>query len=128
VWLDGLLFGASSTPDAQDERRQGLAFDDAPVENSAGDAEDLPAERPEPIEGPLSQCRRRIRERRELAGMPPLEIAEGERNRRSAQIVASFLKDHSGGREPTPLHLILGARYIEGEMDFERYSSAVRKV
>jgi hypothetical protein len=98
------------------------------AENVAGDTDELPAEKPEPIEVSLLQCQRRIRERRKLAGMALPEIAEDERERRSAQIVQSFLVDRVAGSAATPLHLILAARYIEGEIDFERYSSAVRSV
>jgi len=61
-------------------------------------------------------------------GMPPLEIAEEEREKRSAQMFLSIQTDRGAGSEPTPLHLVLAARYIEGELDFEEYSIAVRRV
>jgi hypothetical protein len=128
AWLGGVLSGGPTPSHAQSDRRQTFAIPDAPAENFAGDTQELPAERPEPIGDPLLKCRNRIRERRELAGTPQLEIVEDERERRSAQIIESFLVDRAAGREPTPLHLILAARYIEGEMDSEQYGSAVRDV
>ena len=98
------------------------------AENFAGDTDDLPAESPAPIEVSLLQCRRRIRERRELTGMPSLEIAEEERGRRSTEIIESFQTDRAAGHEPTPLHLIMATRYIEGEINSEQYSSAIRNL
>ena len=128
VWLDGVLSGGPSPAGAQKERRPGPAMCGASAENFAGDADDLPAERPEPIEVSLLKCQRRIRERREVTGIPPLEIVEEEHERRSVQVIQSIQTDRAAGSEPTPLHLVLAARYIEGEIDFELYSSAVRKV
>jgi hypothetical protein len=128
VWLDGVLSGGPSPADAKNDRRQGHSIYDGSAKNPTGVPDDLPAERPQPIEVSLLQCQRRIRERRALAGLPPLEIAKEERQRRSAQMIESIQADRDAGREPTPLHLILAARYIEGEMDFEQYSSAVRNL
>jgi hypothetical protein len=128
VWLDGLLSGAQAPAGPQTDHRRGYAMNGGWTETFAEETDDQPAERTEEIEFSLLKCRQRIRDRRELTGMPPLEIAEEERERRSAQIVESFLGDRAGANEPTPLHLILAARYIEGEMDHEQYGSAVRNV
>lgn len=128
VWLDGVLAGVPSPADAQNDGRVGDAMHARSAENFAEDTDDLPAERPEPIEVLLLKCRRRIRDRRELTGVSLLELAKGERERRSAQIIETFLIDCAAGSEPTPLHLILAARYIELEIYVEKYSSAVRVV
>jgi len=128
AWLDGVLSGGPPPTDAQREKRQGPAKSVASAENFAGDTDDLSAERPESIEDSLRKCRHRIRERRQLTGMPPFEIAEEERERRSSQMIASIQTDRAAGRAPTPLHLVLAARYIEGEIDFEEYATAVRNV
>jgi len=128
AWLDGVLLGGPSHADAQNDRRQEPAMYGASAENFAGDTDDLHADMRERVEDSLLKCRRRVRERRELAGMSPLEIAEEEHERRSSQMIASIQTDRAAGSEPTPLHLVLAARYIEGERDFELYSSAVRKV
>jgi hypothetical protein len=128
AWLEGVLSGGPLPAEASKGRRKGLTTDGVSEQNPVDDTEDLPAVRPERIEDSLMNCRRRIRERREFAGKPPLELAEGERERRSTQIRELIQTDRAAGSELTPLHLVLAARYIEGEMDFEDYSIAILRL
>ena len=37
-------------------------------------------------------------------------------------------KDGVEGKEATPMHLVLAARYVEGEMDLEEYLRVVLRV
>ena len=125
AWLEGVLSGAPLPAEAREEWRKGLTNYGVAEQGRVDDTDDLPAVRPEPIEDSLMNCRRRVRERRELTGKPPPEIADGERERRLAQISGLIQTDRVAGSELTPLHLVLAARYIEGEIDFEDYSIAI---
>jgi len=126
AWLGGVLSAGSSPAAGQKEWRQGLEMYDGSDPNSAKDPESLPEALPKRVEDSLLKCRLRIRERRESAGTPPLEIDDDVRESRAARVVEAIRIDRATGTEPTPLHLVLAARYIEGEMDLEQYSSAVR--
>lgn len=127
IWLEGMLSGGPPLADATKQWRQALGMYEDSGETSA-EKEDLPEHSTKPIEDTLLQIRRRIRERRELTGKRPLEIAEDQYRRRSAQIIEALQKDFPDGTEPTPLHLVLAARYIEAEIDFEEYCNAVLRI
>jgi hypothetical protein len=125
TWLDGMLAGGPVHANAIKEWRQGLARHDGSRETSTGDNEDTPVATARPLEDSLMDIRHRIRERRELGGKPP-DAEECER--RSAQMIELIQTERAKGNEPTPMHLVLAARYVEGEIDFEEYSIAARSM
>ena len=126
TWLDGMLAGAPVNADAIKDWRKELAIHDVSRETFTGDTKDAPEATVKPAVSSLMEIRRSIRERRELRGKPPLEIDEEEEcERRSAQVIEVIQADHAKGIEPTPLHLVLAARYVEGKIDFEEYRIAV---
>lgn len=128
AWLDGMLAGGPGDADAIKEWRQGLAILDGSRETSTGDKGDAPVATAKHVEDSLMESRRRIRERWELRGEPPRKIEEAECERRSAQMIEVIQTDRAKGIEPTPLHLVLAARYVEGKIDFDEYRVAVRSM
>jgi hypothetical protein len=93
--------------------------------SSAGDESDQPVGKVRRIEVTLMEIRQRMRDRRQLTGKPPIEIAEEELNRRATDIVEEAQADLANGKELTPMHLVLAARYIEGEINLDEYRQAV---
>jgi exonuclease VII small subunit len=124
AWLEGMLAGGPPLAEVVKQWREGMAMYHAP-EAEADEDGDSSVGKPRPLEETLSEARRRIRERREEAGKPPFEIDDAERHRRSAEVTFAIEADRANGKEPTPLHLVLAARYIEGEINSDEYSLAI---
>jgi hypothetical protein len=121
AWLEGMLAGGPPLAEVVKQWREGMAMYHAP---SADDDDSKPGN-PKPLEEALSEARRRIRQRREEAGKPLIEIDDAERHKRSAEVTFAIEADRAVGKEPTPLHLVLAARYIEGEINSDEYSLAI---
>ena len=121
VWLDGLLAGGPSLAEAVKPWREGL-----PIYNSAAapfpeNENDVPGARREG-EWLTAACRR-IRERREEAGEPLLDICKEEHKRRLTEVLEEIETGRCIGEEFTPMHVVLAARYVEGAIDSESYRS-----
>ena len=124
VWLDGVLGGGPQPTETMKEWRQGMAFYEVQAQ-IPGDDDEVKVK---PLEESLFEVGQGIRNRREAAGKPLDVISEEERKRRFLEVVELLKKDGAEGKEATPMHLVLAARYVEGEMDLEEYSRAVLKV
>jgi hypothetical protein len=59
------------------------------------------------------------------AGSPSMLIRLEEAEIRFESVVQAIQADCSIGKEPSPLHLVLAARYIEGEIDKLEFKKAV---
>jgi hypothetical protein len=127
VWLDGVLEGGPQPTETMSEWRQGMVFYEAQAQIPV-DADDLATARVKPLEELLFEVGQGIRNRREAAGKPLDVISEEERKRRFLEVVELLKKDGAVGKEATPLHLVLAARYVEGEMDLKEYGRAVLRV
>ena len=127
VWLDGVLAGGPQPTEMTKEWREGMAFYEAQAQIPV-DADDLATAKVKPLEELLFEVGQGIRNRREAAGKPLDVISEEERKRRFLEVVELLKKDGAEGREATPMHLVLAARYVEGETDLEEYSRAVLRV
>jgi hypothetical protein len=127
VWLEGMLSGGPSLADTVGPWRQALAKSGVLAETPVGDQdkEGLPESNVKSVEELLLNARRRVRESRELTGKTATDITEDERNRRAAQMVEGIQNGRTDDKEPTPLHWVLAARYVEGYINFEDYSIAV---
>jgi len=64
-----------------------------------------------------------LRERREQAGEPPLDICEEERRTRLTEVLEEIQAGRCSGEEFTPMHIVLAARYIESVIDAEGFRS-----
>jgi hypothetical protein len=124
VWLDGMLGGGPQPSETTGEWRQEMAFYQAQAQLPVDD-DDVKVK---PIEETLFEVGQGIRNRREAAGKPLDAISEEERKRRFLEVVELLKKDGAEGKEATPMHLVLAARYVEGEMDLEEYGRAVLRV
>lgn len=128
VWLAGLQTGGPPLAETVSKWREGKALH----ESLAGQhvAEDPPLDPPlnPPFEETLVGVRRRMRERRERDGKPPTQITREESETRLRCVIESLRADRAAGKEPSPLHLVLAARYIEGEMDLPQYTQAVLRL
>ena len=122
AWLEGMLAGGPPLAEVVKQWREGMAMYHSP---DAEDDDNSGPGNPRPLEEALSEARRRIRQRREEAGKPPFEIDDAERHKRSAEVTFAIEADRASGKEPTPLHLVLAARYIEGEINSDEYSLAI---
>jgi hypothetical protein len=60
-----------------------------------------------------------------LAGKPSTLIQVEEAEIRFESVVEAIQADCSIGKEPSPLHLVLAARYIEGEIDKLEFKEAL---
>jgi len=127
VWLDGVLKGGPQPTEMAKEWRGGMAFYEAQAQIPV-DADDLATAKVKPLEEMLFEAAQGIRKRREAAGKRLDAISEEERKRRFLEVVELLRKDGAEGREATPMHLVLAARYVEGEMDLEEYLRAVGRV
>jgi hypothetical protein len=127
VWLEGMLSGGPSLADTVRPWRQALAKSGVLAETPVGDQdkEDLPESNAKSVEELLLNARRRVRESRELTGKTAADITEDELNRRAAQMIEGIQNGRRAGKEFTPLHWVLAARYVEGYINFEEYSIAV---
>ena len=126
AWLEGMLSGSTPPFDSTKKWRQGLAMYDGSEETSIADKEDLAPDSTVSVADLLLEGRRRIRERRH--GERPFGISEEESERRFAEMIEEFQADKASGSELTPLHLVLAARYVEGEMDLEEYHIAILRL
>ncbi len=127
VWLDGLLAGGPQATETVKEWRQGMEFYEA-QKLIPEDDEDRATRKVKPVEELLFEVGQGIRNRREAAGKPLDVISEEERKRRFLEVVELLKKDGAEGKEATPMHLVLAARYVEGEMDLEEFQRAVSRV
>ena len=125
AWLEGMLAGGPPLAEVVKQWREGMALYESTEPPADDDDDSSKAGNPRPLEEALSEARRRIRERREEAGKPPCEIDDAERHKRSAEVTFAIEADRANGKEPTPLHLVLAARYIEGEISSDEYSLAI---
>jgi|SRR5450631_3503468 len=125
AWLEGMLAGGPPLAEVVKQWREGMAMYHAPEAEPEEDDDSSSAGNPRPLEEALSEARRRIRERREEAGKPPFDIDDEERHKRNAEVTFAIEADRANGKEPTPLHLVLAARYIEGEISSDEYSLAI---
>lgn len=122
VWLAGLQTGGPQLAETVSKWREALH------ESLAGEqlAEDPPLN--PPFEETLVGVRRRMRERREQDGKPPAQITDEESEARLLRVIESLRADRAAGKEPSPLHLVLAARYVEGEMDLPQYTQAIQRL
>lgn len=130
VWLEGMLSGGPSLADAVKPWRQALTKSGVLAETPVGDEdkEDLPESNAKAVEELLLNARRRVRESREITGNTAADITEEERNRRAAQMIDGIQRGRATGKEFTPMHWVLAARYVEGYINFEEYRTAVLHV
>jgi hypothetical protein len=121
VWLNGLLAGGPALADAVKPWREGLSLYEPASETIAEDQKDVLESDAKRVEESLMAACRRIRERREQEGNPPLDFSGEEHRRRLAEVLEEVRASRCAGEEFTPLHLVLAARYIEGMIDSAGY-------
>jgi hypothetical protein len=106
--------------------REGIAIYHSNPEEPAGEDESTSKEGQATLATEqLASIRRRIRERRVLAGTPSVLIQLEESEIRFESVIEAIQADCSIGKEPSPLHLVLAARYIEGEIDKLEFKKAL---
>jgi hypothetical protein len=126
VWLKGVLAKGPPPDDVVTQWREGIEiYSAAPDLRVVEDADNSPASSDAGLEQQLVKIRRRIRERRESAGKPPIAITQEESEMRAAHVLDAVRADLTEVKRPTPLFLVLAARYMEGEMNFGEFSQAV---
>jgi hypothetical protein len=126
LWLAGVLEGAPQQADAVKRWREGIGVYHSNPEEPAGEDESTSKEGQATLATEqLASIRRRIRERRVLAGKPSMLIQVEEAEIRFESVVEAIQADCSIGKEPSPLHLVLAARYIEGEIDKLEFKEAL---
>jgi hypothetical protein len=126
VWLAGVLEGAPQQADAVKRWREGIAiYHSNPQEPADEDEFTSKVSQATRATEQLASIRRRMRERRESAGKPSMLIQVEEAEIRFESVVEAIQADCSIGKEPSPLHLVLAARYIEGEIDKLEFKEAL---
>jgi hypothetical protein len=123
VWLNGLLAGGPSLAEAVKPWREGLPNYNSAAEPFPEDENDAPEDDARLAAESLMAACRRIRERREPADEPQLDICEEEHKRRLTEVLEEVETGRCAGEEFTPMHVVLAARYIEGIIDSEGYRS-----
>jgi hypothetical protein len=123
AWLNGLFAGGPSLADAVKPWREGLPIYGRTAGTFAEDQSEVPEDGVRLAEESLMAACRRIREGLEQAGEPPLDICEEEPRRRLIEVLEEIQAGRRAGEEFTPMHVVLGARYIEGVIDSEVYRS-----
>lgn len=128
VWLEGMLAGGPPLADAVKQWREGVPMYGPLGENAAAADEDSAPGQVKPLEESLAEVGRRVRQRRVLTGRPPLELTAEESAKRTALVTDAIETNRANGIEPTPLHLVLAARYIEGEINLDEYTQAILRL
>jgi hypothetical protein len=123
VWLNGLLAGGPSLADAVKPWREGLPIYGRAAAKFAEDQNELPEDGVRLAEESLMAACRRIREGREQAGEPPLDICGDEPRRRLTEVLEEIQAGRRAGEEFTPMHVVFAARYVEGVIDSKEYRS-----
>lgn len=123
VWLDGLLAGGPSLAEAVKPWREGLPIYNSAAVPFAELEKDVPGDNARREGEWLMAACRRIRQNREEAGEPLLDICEEEHKRRLTEVLDEIETGRFAGEIFTPMHVVLAARYIEGVIDSKNYRS-----